>query len=268
MAKKADEKKEKPEEKQEKKEVEKETPEDKKGETSPDDRIKSLESKIGEFGEYVGKTKEFIDGAGMVIQTIAGDPKLTKSFQEELKKRYPGMVGAGEGAGQQQEEGGEKKSADASQPDKTQADVEDMKVTQREDIVKRFEQRYGISDLKPEEQKEVRQRLAGDLAEDGWQIKTLPLQILERKLERAYIGTHAEKLREEGKLEGIAKARENMGGMMPSISGTAPNTIEEGKLTSKQTEWMDKLGIKDKEGAEKLYNEDETKRVPPAEEKK
>jgi len=75
----------------------------------------------------------------------------------------------------------------------------------------------------------------------GWSVKDLPLTNLRDSLEKAYIGSvGVEKLREEGKLEGFAQMRTNMGGTMPTISGGAPNpSSQEAGLTEGQKKYLE-----------------------------
>ena len=91
----------------------------------------------------------------------------------------------------------------------------------------------------------------------GWKVADLPLTTLRDSLEKAYVGSVGiEKLREEGKLEGIAAMRTNQMGTMGSFSAGAPQGGEQiNQLTSKQEEWLKKLKVKDVDGAKKLYQE-------------
>lgn len=243
----------------------KKKPEDetKKEETTAEKRLAELEKKLGEQGSAFTQLKEFTDGASIVIQTIAGDPELAKVFQTKLKERYGKQV-----SGEQPPEDSKKKESPDKSSDEIKSTVDDVAKSQRRQIIASFEERFGIDKMKSEEANETRKKVAGYLADFGWQVETVPLQILAQNLEKAYVGTHAEKLREEGKLEGIAKAREIASGTMPTMGGGVPATGQKKGLTEGQKGWAKKLGV-DEEKAAKRYEgrEEEQTRVSPAEKK-
>ena len=244
-------------------EAEKETP--KKEEKV--DKITELEKKVGEFGDYIGRTKEFIDGASVVIQTIAGDPDLTKRFQETVKKTY--RLG-GEKSDKQEGEDKDKGSDADKSTTKVEATIRDVASSQQAKIVQDFERSHGIDKMKNEDRKETRGKIAEVLNDFGLKINTIPLAQLEKNLERAYTAAHAEKLKEEGKLEGFIQARGNDLATMSSISGGTPESgSDEGELTEKQKMWAKKLGV-NPEKAKKTYlaRDEEQTRVSKAESKK
>ena len=229
------------------------------------DRLAELEKKLGEHSEYIGKTKEFVEGASVVINTIAGSPELTKAFQQEVQKKYNlGAVPA-----QQAPQGGSQEQPPAQSPNETkQIDdrVTGVETSQREQVIRNFESSHGIDSLGSEERSKVRKGITTYLADFGLKIDTIPLPLLQNNLEKAFVGTHAEKLREEGKLEGMTKARELQNATIGTMGGTTPTPSEEKGLSPAQKEWAKRLGVEE-EGAAKLYiAQDEDKdRVPPAE---
>lgn len=247
----------------------KEEKDDEVKQASPDyeKQIKDLQKQISEFGEYRRNTEEFIKGASIVVNTLSSSPELTNAFQQQLGRQYPEFAGqtASQQPQQVQTQGQTNTSGNATAQvaDKR---IEDIAQSQREEILANFEKRYGIDSLKDEERKEVRRKVETYLNEFGWSAKTLPLTQLSSSLDKAYVGTHAEKLREEGKLEGIAQARQNQMGAMSSMSGTAPNPEHAQDLSEKQKEWVGKLGV-DEEKAAKTYltRSEEEKRVPKSE---
>lgn len=224
-----------------------------------------------EFRKYVEETNDFIKGSSVVVNTLAADPNLRSSFQEALKKQY-GVVGEGEGTGEQS-----KQTSTSTQTGSTSqaADgitkrIDSMEITQREEIISEFEKEMGILTMKPEEQKEARRQVESYLNDFGWSVKDVPLPSLRKNLERAYVGTvGVSKLREEGKLEGIAAFRTNQVATMGSIPGGAPeNQDQTPKLDEKQKKWTEKLGVNTEE-AEKTYLErdKEDTRIPKSEQK-
>jgi hypothetical protein len=208
------------------------------------------------MGDTLSSQKEFIDAASVVINTLAYTPELREKFQETIKKQY-GMVGEGGQSSQQPPQEPAKAPAAPSPEGKVEElgkQVTDMATSQREQIIAQFEKEYGIDQLKDEEKAEARKKIEGYLNDFGWSVRTAPLPSLRANLNKAYIGTHAEKLKEEGKLEGFTQARTNAMGTMPSISGTTPPPAEEGALTPKQAEWAEKFG-RDVDKVKKVYTE-------------
>lgn len=256
-------KKEKTEEKEEK-ETKKTT------KTSNAKRLEELEKKLGEMGDTISAQNEFIQGASVVINTLAYDPELRTAFQAKLKQ---GVVGEGEGAGQQQKQVQTQNNpfdSNNAADERITRQVTDVVASQRESIVTQFEKDFGISDLKGDEQKEARKQVESYLNDFGWSVKNIPLQSLRKNLEKAYVGTHADKLREEGKLEGLAQMRSNQIGAMGTYQGQeGVSEGEKPELTKGQREWAEKLGVDPKEAAKAYQNRDEEyQRKTPSDDKK
>lgn len=240
---------------------EKSTPsvtEDPKGEspvTTPtpnyEGEINSLKETIAKQGTTIEELQEFVTGASAVVNTIAGDEQLKNAFQQTYA-RQSGVQTQQPQQGSTQAQGYQ---SSQSQNSEFTQQVTDVVTSQRDTIVRDFEKSYGIDQLPEQDRKEARQKVANYLGSFGWEVGKLPLTSLRDSLDKAYMGSVGyEKLREEGKLEGIAAFRQNELGTMGSFSGGAPDTQQEtGKLTGKQKEWLTKLRVKDVDGAEKLY---------------
>lgn len=258
---------------EEKKETKEESSEEKDTVTISKDEWQNLQKQMGQFSDYVNRTDEFVRGASVVVDTMASNPELRQSFQSELRQRYPDMVGEGEESGQQQRKT-QQKEYDSSDGEGQTSDVSrkvsDVEASQRDAVVRDFEKDYGINKLPKEEQTEARRKIESYLNNFGLSVKNNPLSNLRGNLERAYLGTHAEKLKEEGKLEGIVQATANNQATMGTISGTAPDSgsDSEVKLTDAQRKWAEKLGV-DPEKAEEAYKkrDEEYKRTSKAEQK-
>lgn len=270
------------EEKNKKEENETNTPNPEKGKEIPktddsitekddDDRFAKLEEKLGKQGKEFEEMKEFVDGASIVINTLAFNPELKEAFQKKVKEQY-GVVGGGQEPGKKEPEG-RKKAEDNDVPSEQLKAVDNrvnsMEVSQRDRIVDDFEVEFGISKLPTEKKAEARKKVATFIGDFGYKVQTLPLPILKKSLEKAYVGTHAEELREKGKLEGFTQAKANEAGVMTSISGGSPLKGSPNKMSDGQIEWAKKLGV-DPDEAAKGYNarDDEQTRVSKAEEKK
>ena len=244
--------------------------EEKKEEEAPDyeKKVEELEKQMGNLSKTIDDQNEFIQGATAVVNTIAYNPELREQFQETYQKN---MGTQGQTPGQQPQQGGEKKEAPPVQPEQTPTDrrVDEVAASQREEIVTNFEKQYGINAMKEEDRKKTRRDVENCLNDFGWSVRNVPLPQLRTSLEKAYDGTQVDKLREEGKLEGIAQARANQTGTMGGMQDRNISTDTTTDLSGKQKEWLGKLRV-DEKGAKKTYQsqDEEYQRVPKGEEKK
>lgn len=232
---------------------------------------KKTQDTLGSLSSTISEQTEFINGAAVVINTLAYTPELREAFQAQLKKQY-GMVDGGGQPSQQppQTPAARPPAANASGspgPD-YERKVEEVSVAQREQTISDFEKDFGIEGLKDEDKKGVRQKVESYLNEFGWSVKTMPLPKLRSAMEKAYWGANPDKLREEGRFEGSAESRNNAYGRMPGIPGGAPpSSSQEPALSNKQKEWLKKLRV-DEDAAKKRYlsREEEYTRINPIEE--
>jgi hypothetical protein len=208
-------------------------------------RIKELESEIGRMGNELGSQKEFIEQANVVINTVAYNPELKSKFQEVYQRAY------GVPAEQQvKEETTPKIAGDVDeQSERLNKDVADIKASTREEKVAEFEKRFGITNLPADQQKKVRAEIGTYLSDFGQNIKTVPLTKLPVLLERTYMSIKAKELKEEGRLEGFAEARENAYGTINTMPSGNINPSSSG-ITPKQAEIAEKLGVDPEKVAE------------------
>jgi hypothetical protein len=201
-------------------------------------RIKELESEIGRMGNELGSQKEFIEQANVVINTVAYNPELKSKFQEVYQRAY------GVPAEQQvKEETTPKIAGDVDeQSERLNKDVADIKASTREEKVAEFEKRFGITNLPADQQKKVRAEIGTYLSDFGQNINTVPLTKLPVLLERTYMSIKAKELKEEGRLEGFAEARENAYGTINTMPSGNINPSSSG-ITPKQAEIAEKLGV-------------------------
>lgn len=252
-----------------KEEPKKEVKEEKKEEEAPDyeKKVEELEKQMGNLSKTIDDQNEFIQGATAVVNTIAYNPELRDQFQETYQKN---MGVQGQTPGQQPQQGEKKKEAPPVQPEQAPTDrkVDEVAASQREEIVSSFEKQYGIDSMKEEDKKTMRRDVESYLNDFGWSVRNVPLPQLRNSLEKAYDGTQVDKLREEGKIEGIAQARANQTGAMGGMQDRNVQTDATTDLSSKQKEWLGKLRV-DEKGAKKTYQskDDEYQRVPKGEEK-
>jgi hypothetical protein len=231
---------------------------------------KETKSKKKEDTSKKEEQNEFIQGASLVINTLAYTPELKKAWEQYGK---PKVVGEGEGASEQppknEEAGANATDASGKNEDVTKQ-VSEVVTSQRESIISDFEKEYGIKDLKDDDRKEARRKVESYLNEFGWSVRNIPLRNLRSNLEKAYLGSNIDKLKEEGKLEGIAQLRANEKGTIGALSGEEGSSGErKQELTKGQAEWAEKLGVDPEEAKEKYVSRDEEyKRKAKAEEKK
>lgn len=222
------------------------------------EELEGLKSVAAEFQKFRTETEDYLKGATVVVNTLASDPELTRAFKAKM-----GVVDEGGQPSQQPQQTQTQTPSpanDGGQAQKYSADISEVKASQKEEIVSAFEREYGISSLPDDKKRETRQKLESYLNDFGWSISgqggsTPPLTALRSHLEKAYVGTHAEKLREEGKLEGFVQARTNdMGAMGSFPSGTINTEGGERDLTPAQKKWAEKFGV-NIEKAKKTYLE-------------
>lgn len=232
--------------------------------------LDGLKSQIEDMNKFRTETEDYLKGASVVVNTLASDPKLTKAFQDTLAGRTTG----GQEPGQQSQQTQTQTTPpanDGSKASEYSKDVAEVKESQFGEIVAAFEKDYGINGMKDDDKRESRRKIESYLNDFGWSISGQtgnrpPLNQLRNQLEKAYMGTHAEKLREEGRLEGFTQARVNDQGAMGSFPSGNLETSQEAELSAGQKEWAEKLGV-DPEKAKKTYadRDNEEKRVSGAE---
>lgn len=236
-----------------------------------DDRVTQLEKKLGEVSDTIAQQNEFIQGASTVINTLAYNPELRTKFQETYAKQQ-GVVPAGQEPSQQPQQVTETKAPvgkPQGQNDELARKVDEVSVSRREEIVKGFEDRVGISKMKETERGDARKKLEGYFNRYGASVKNTPLPTLQANLDSAWIATNVDKLKEEGKLEGIAQFQTNQQGAMGTMGGgEIPSANENEELTGKQREWAQKLGVDEKKAQDTFKGRgEEEKRVSKGEKK-
>jgi hypothetical protein len=222
----------------------KETPKAPKEDPS-EKRIQELEAELGRKAKELGDQKEFIEQANVVINTVAYNPELKSKFQEVYQRAY------GVPAEQQEkEEVTPKIAGDVDEQSKRlNQDVAEIKASSREEKVAEFEKRFGISSLPDDEKKKIRSEIGTYLSDFGQNINTVPLTKLPTLLERTYMSIKAKELKEEGRLEGVAEARENAYGTLNTMPSGSINEPA-GGLTPKQADVAKKLGVDPEKVAE------------------
>lgn len=214
-------------------------------------RIKELEEELGKRAEEIGKQKEFLEGANVVLNTVYYNEELRKHFQDVYQKSSTGVQG------DQEPEGKDKKEPTGTNDVESKRlayEVGELKMNQREQIVADFESKYGINNLPEEDRKKIRSDISSTFSTFGQTVNSVPIGNLSNTLEKAYTSVRAEKLKEEGKIEGFAQARQNAYGSMPTMSsGDIPENADKA-LNDEQLKWVKKIGV-DPDKASKTYKE-------------
>lgn len=209
-------------------------------EPTPDPReekLSNLEKKIGEMSASLKEKDDYTKIFGTVVETLNSDPTLKAAFQRKYGELYMGQQPS-QNPAPTDPNGGKQPQNPPSDPR-----VNEVVASQRENIILDFEKAYGINSLPAEERKSVQREIANYLGGFGTSVETSPLTTLRSNLEKAYVGVRAEKLKEEGKLEGFAQARANSNGVIGTFSGGAPNPDQKEVLNDKQAEWAKKMGL-------------------------
>ena len=211
------------------------------GEESKEDpkekRIKELERKLGEMGKELGDKENYIQDANRVINTVAYSPELREHFRKVYSGEVPG----------EQQDKNEKEKDTTGNEDKYVKEVDSrvrgVEESQRESVVRDFESKYGINKMSPEGAKKARSMVESFLNDFGQSIRTVPVNRLNSVLDKAFVATHAERLKEEGRLEGFTKMAENSMGSMPTFSGGREVEDQKPQPTKGQLDWAKKLNV-------------------------
>jgi hypothetical protein len=238
-------------------------------------KIKDLEKKLGEASSEKEKMEAYVkqaeELAGVIDYWSREDPGVINTLKEKYKKVYGSpVVPEGKPAGEQPKKESAKEAADDMENGKIKEVNEKLdKVTtmQRDQVIRDFEEKYGISGLPEEERKEVRRNIESHLNVFGQSVTNAPVENLGTVLKEAYKVVSLDKAVKEKGYEAAADAYRNLSGSMPTMSSrNLPAEDEKGVLTPKQKEWADKLGVDSKRAEEVNKAKDsEFKRVPEAE---
>jgi hypothetical protein len=136
---------------------------------------KELESKFGQQSEDIRKGREFAETVAPVLDIIKNDPEAFKLIDEKLRAVTDPPK--------------DQKPKDAKKKD------EELRSVASDILIKNFEAQHGFTDLSPEEQKGLRQKMGSLVAEmTGQSLADVDLRRLGTALENAYIiATHNDK---------------------------------------------------------------------------
>lgn len=237
-----------------------------------DEKIKELEKKLGEKDAEYKRMEEHVKQADDLARVIQGDPKLTASVRKQYAKMY-GLVPEGEEPGEQPEKKPEEEKPSIMEDKQIKSisdDVKKLSRTQREQVIKDFEDRVGISQLSDQEKTEARRSLEANMNKWGVSVKDAPIEKLGELLTDSYKFVNYDKAVQEGTTERLAETFNNASGAMPRMAGRVlPGEEDSKKLNDKQRGWAEKMNL-DVEKVESIGLDDNygEKHVHPSEKDK
>jgi hypothetical protein len=200
-----------------------------------EDFVKSydeLQSKLGSMGEKVGTLEAYSANANTLINALYSDPDI----QKVIEQKYGGQTG--QQPQQPQQTTPQQQQAPTQQPPVVDPKLAEMERAMRLEAIKGFDSRFNV---KPEEIKEVHDKVGQELYSMGYDVKTIPVDLMPGMMEKAYKLAYPEKVLEAAKQEGAAQTMTNMQAQIPSQGGGQIRE-EQKTLTPQQQEWIKKLG--------------------------
>ena len=209
---------------------------------------------------------KFVNDMGVVLDVVEEDPELKLKIQSGVKNRMNGNNPSS--TNNQGQNNGNPQGVPSNQPHQANgqgnaAQVEDPKTaeldgkvtqltkSQRAKIISDFEIKYGINKMPEKERDEFRAKIGTKMTQWGHKIDEVPLESLHGLMEDALIVADPDRLKEEGRLDGILKARgQDYGSMSSMPSGMAASPEEGGDFSSKQKNFMKDLGVSEEHAKE------------------
>lgn len=196
---------------------------------SPEEITKAYEEAqklIGRQGEDLGRTKKEkeelekqINNLNILTKVIEGDPELFNAVKAKL----------------------------TNTPQDKPAETDEVKVTITSNVIKEFEQKFGLNKLDPEKAQAIRLAIGQRVERlTGKSINDVPLSQLAETLESGYTLATANDKEEQARLKGIAEARENQEAEFGSIPSSGVNATPV-TLTPGEKEAARKLGISEED---------------------
>lgn len=208
-------------------------------------KIAELEAKNKELADKNSEYDQFYKAAAPVIEFMTKDDTLRTTFNDRWAEK----------TGQKKEE----KKVDSQEDEKIKSirsEVDDVKLSLKEQAIKEFEDRFGISRLPEEDQKKIKGEIAQAIKDMGGDLRSMAPDKVGKALERAYSAVDPEASK-KADTAGYVRGYTNGVGSMPSMQDGQP-TFDEGgeKLTEAQRKWATKLGVDPKKAEEVMKNKD------------
>ena len=196
-----------------------------------------LEKKLGEHSSELNQARQLKADMSTILQAVYSDPTLTNQVKEQIRKV----------SGIESKEDPKKENKETSP---VKADTETRRVLEGQ-IVREFENQYGLTNLSPEKRQEVYQKIGTeliDLVDPGGNL-TLPevissinLEKLPKYLANAFKLANLDGDIEKATSEAQLKARKNAQGVIGSIPSSG-SVSEELEMTPEERETAKRLGI-------------------------
>lgn len=187
---------------------------------------KELETKYGSQSEEVRQAREFATIINPLLEEIRADPEIFSKLDERLRKKgQPDL-----------------NSKATAKDDEKAVSQDELRTVTSDILLAKFEEKYGIDKLPPEDRKELRQKIGDTIYETtGQNLNGVDLRRLGKVLENAYFVANKDKLVEKSKLEALASAKGNEEAGFPGIP-SSPGKQEE-TLTSEEATVAERLGL-------------------------
>ena len=183
---------------------------------------KELEAKLGKQGEEIREARVFETAVQPLLEEIRNDPELLSQIEKKFSSK------------EQQDSPGKAETNVAVQ--------DEMRMSQSDLILSRFEEKYGIDKLPAEERTEMRRKIGVEVSDlTGSGMKSVDLRRLPQVLEKAYVVANNEEIIKKSKLEALASAKEADEGVISQISSSPGKN--ETRLTPEEAKVADSLGL-------------------------
>lgn len=220
---------------------------------------------FNQLQDTVRQMASFVEDASFIISGIYKDPELRAKVGEKFGQpggNPPADPNANPNpAPQPPANPNPAPAAPVQDPNKpvfvTDSRIDDVDIKSREDIIARVEQKYGYSNLPPEQRRTLRRNVEKQLNNWNTSVRNAPVTQLTRLLEDAYVLQNLGKAKEEGKLEGLVTAHENEMGAFPSMGNQTPQP-EATQLSADQQKWTQRWGLNADKVTDRLKEFEET----------
>lgn len=190
-----------------------------------------LEKKLGEQSQSVSKTRDQLAQWEKLGEVLESDPELYKQIEAAIDK----LSG---------------KKSDTTKNDQA-PEIQDLKVTQENLIINKFEEDFGIQNLSPEKRQELHKKIGANLADmldPGGKksvrqvLDSIPTARLRNYLEKAYRLATDDDREERARLSALIENRQNREASFGNIPSSSVST-KQGQLTEEERKVAQKMGI-------------------------
>lgn len=195
-----------------------------------------LEKKLGDQSQEVGDMRKEIEGWKALGRVLEENPTLSDLVEKEID-RIAGKKGDS--------------TSKSDQPPK----ADDVRLATENVIITKFEERFAIDRVDPEKKQKLHQAIGNELAEmvdPGGKMTvkqvmdSIPLDRLDRYLEKAYKLATINDREEQARIAGIVEARNNSEASFGSIPSSGVRS-QQVKLTPEEQKVARRMGISEED---------------------